>query len=292
MRFALLLGLFLAATAAAKTVYRYQDDSGRWHFTDRKPTQQHETLVMATATPAPAEPQLKFRILDGGNQELVAVNPWLAPVQFEIRVQDTRIHMWTVGPQSETPVLQNDRPVPWGEGYEYRYIMGRPIAHGDRKPIQPPIPPRGRFRISQSFNGAFSHQDEPSRYAVDIVMQVGDGVHAARDGLVVSVKDDYHMGGVDRFFIDKANYVRVLHQDDTFGIYAHILLGSAVVKVGDRVKAGDLLASAGTSGYSTGPHLHFVIQRNDGDQIASEPFRFQLGQGVIPPIAGQWLSRE
>lgn len=123
-------------------------------------------------------------------------------------------------------------------------------------------------------------------------MQVGDGIHAARDGLVVGVKDDYHMGGVDRFFLDKANYVRVLHSDHTFGVYAHILLGSAVVKVGDRVKAGDLLASAGTSGYSTGPHLHFVIQRNDGNQIVSEPFRLQIGQGVFPPIAGQWLSRE
>ena len=123
-------------------------------------------------------------------------------------------------------------------------------------------------------------------------MAVGEGIHAARDGLVVAVKDDYHMGGSDRFFLDKANYVRVLHDDDTFGIYAHILLGSAEVKEGDRVKAGDLLASAGTSGYSTGPHLHFVIQRNDGKQIVSEPFRFQLGQGVFPPVVGQWLSRE
>lgn len=292
MRALLLLLVLVAVSAAANTVYRYQDEQGRWHFTDRKPTQPHETLVVATATPAPAEPLLRFAARDDGGQELVAINPWLAPVQFEIRAQDTRLLVWTVNPQSETPVLQNNRPMEWAEGYEYRFIMGRAIARGDRRPIQPPIPPRGRFRISQSFNGPFSHQQEPSRYAMDIVMQVGDGIHAARDGLVVGVKDDYHMGGVDRFFLDKANYVRVLHSDHTFGVYAHILLGSAVVKVGDRVKAGDLLASAGTSGYSTGPHLHFVIQRNDGNQIVSEPFRLQIGQGVFPPIAGQWLSRE
>lgn len=292
MRLILLLTLFLTFIAAAETVYRYQDEQGRWHFTDRKPTQQHETLELVAATPIPAEPQLNFRVLDDGGQQLVAVNPWLAPVQFEIRANDARLHVWMVGPKTEAPVLQNNQPMPWRDGYEYRFIMGRPIAHGDRQPLQPPIPIRSRYRISQGFNGSYSHQQEPSRHAVDIVMPLGEGIHAARDGLVVAVKDDYHMGGVDRFFLDKANYVRVLHSDDTFGVYAHILLGSAMVKAGDRVKVGDLLASAGTSGYSTGPHLHFVIQRNDGERVVSEPFRFKVGQGVFPPIAGQWLSRE
>ena len=292
MRLILALTLCLAAATSAETVYRYQDEHGRWHFTDRKPPQQHETLEMVVATAAPKEPQLTFRPQADGSQQLMAVNPWRAPVQFEIRADDSRVHVWLAGAQSETPVMQNDRPMAWKEGYEYRYTMGRPITQGDRLPLQPPIPPRGRFRISQGFNGSYSHKQEPSRHAVDIVMQVGEGVHAARDGLVVTVKDDYHMGGVDRFFLDKANYVRVLHDDDTFGVYAHILLGSAEVKEGDRVKAGDVLASAGTSGYSTGPHLHFVIQRNDGTRIVSEPFRFQLGQGVFPPVAGQWLTRE
>lgn len=292
MRLLLLLTLCVTAVTSAETVYRYQDENGRWHFTDRKPPQQHETLEMVVAAAVSEEPQIMFRPQADGGQQLVAVNPWRAPVQFEIRADDTQIHVWLAGPQSEVPVMQNGQPMVWKEGYEYRYIMGRPVAQGDRRPLQPPIPAHGRFRISQGFNGTYSHKQQPSRHAVDIVMQVGDGVHAARDGLVVTVKDDYHMGGVDRFFLDKANYVRVLHDDDTFGIYAHILLGSAEVKEGDRVKAGDLLASAGTSGYSTGPHLHFVVQRNDGKRIVSEPFRFQLGQGIFPPVAGQWLTRE
>lgn len=292
MRLTLLLLLLLTASSMADTVYRYQDESGRWHFTDRKPKQAHDTLEMVAATPAPREPQLAYREQADGSQQLVSINPWRAPVQFEIRNDGARITTWVVGPRDEAPVLLNEQPMVWKDGYEYRFVMGKPIARGDQKPLQPPIPPRGRFRISQGFNGPYSHQEEPARNAVDIVMQVGEGVHAARDGLVVTVKDDYHMGGVDRFFLDKANYVRVLHDDDTFGIYAHILLGSAQVKEGDKVKVGDLLASAGTSGYSTGPHLHFVIQHNDGEQIVSEPFRFQLGQGVFPPIAGQWLTRE
>lgn len=291
MRF-LVLTVLLSAAATADTVYRYQDEQGRWHFTDRKPKQAHETLVVATASAAPPEPQLLFQQEPDGRQRLVAVNPWLAPVQFEVRAGEVRLATWVVGSRRQEPLLHQGQPLQWSQDYEYRYLLGKPIPQGDATPLQPPIPPLGKFRISQGFNGSHSHREEPSRHAVDIVMQVGEGVHAARDGVVVNVKDDYHMGGTDHFFYDKANYVRVLHDDDTFGVYAHILLGSAQVKEGDRVKAGDLLAGAGTSGYSTGPHLHFVLQRNDGEKIVSEPFRFTWGRGVLKPEAGQWLSRE
>lgn len=287
-----MLAICFASAASADTVYRYQDEKGRWHFSDRKPKQEHETLELVTATPTGKEPQLAYYKQSDGSQILMAVNPWLAPVQFEVRAKGERLLRWVVRPRGEEPVVLNGHPLQWQTGYEYRYLLGKPIPKGDAQPLQPPVPSLGKFRISQGFNGHYSHNEEPALHAIDIVMQVGEGIHAARDGVVVAVKDDYHMGGVDRFFVDKANYVRVLHDDDTFAVYAHILLGSAQVKEGDRVKAGDLLASAGTSGYSTGPHLHFVLQRNDGDNIVSEPFRFTWGQGVFKPEAGQWLSRE
>lgn len=292
MRFLVLTLLLFAATTSANTVYRYQDEQGRWHFTDRKPAHAHDTVVVATAAVEPPEPQLVYRQHADGRQLLTAVNPWLAPVQFEVRNKGERLTTWVANPRQEEPVMYQGRPLDWKEDYEYRYLLGKPITKGDAKPLQPPVPSKGKFRISQGFNGHYSHKDEPSRHAVDIVMQVGEGIHAARDGVVVNVKDDYHMGGTDKFFFDKANYVRILHDDDTFGVYAHILLGSAQVKPGDRVKTGDLLAGAGTSGYSTGPHLHFVMQRNDGENIVSEPFQFLWGRGVLKPEAGQWLSRE
>jgi murein DD-endopeptidase MepM/ murein hydrolase activator NlpD len=273
-------------------VYRYQDEHGRWHFTDRKPNRQHDTLVVATNAVEPPEPQLAYQPQLDGGQTLTAINPWHAPVEFELRNKGELLTAWVVDARKSAPVVLQGKPLDWQDGFEYAYRLGKPIPKGDAKPLQPPVPPKGKFRISQGFNGRFSHKEEHSRYAVDIAMPVGEGVHAVRDGIVVQVKDDYHMGGTDRFFLDKANYVQVLHEDDTFGVYAHILLGSAQVKPGDRVKAGDLLASSGTSGYSTGPHLHFVLQRNDGKNIVSEPFQFLWGRGVLKPEAGQWLSRE
>ena len=44
--------------------------------------------------------------------------------------------------------------------------------------------------------------------------------------------------------------------------FAHLYPDSAKVKEGDIVKAGDELAGVGTTGYSTGPHLHYQVQLN------------------------------
>ena len=49
-------------------------------------------------------------------------------------------------------------------------------------------------------------------------------------------------------------------------IYAHLYPGTAKVKEGDSVKVGDELAGIGTTGYSTGPHLHFQVQV-DGENV-------------------------
>lgn len=53
------------------------------------------------------------------------------------------------------------------------------------------------------------------------------------------------------------NYVRIEHENGYCSLYAHNVSNS--VKVGDRVKQGDIIALVGTTGRSTGPHLHFEI---------------------------------
>jgi murein DD-endopeptidase MepM/ murein hydrolase activator NlpD len=108
---------------------------------------------------------------------------------------------------------------------------------------------------------------------------------------VIWTKDDYHMGGGGKYFLDKANYIKVLHDDGTYAVYAHILMGSAVVQPGDKVKAGDILARAGSSGYSTGPHLHFVVRKNIGLKTLSIPFKF-VDQNGLPfePRKGMMIA--
>jgi hypothetical protein len=60
--------------------------------------------------------------------------------------------------------------------------------------------------------------------------------------------------------INTANHVNVQHVDGTVATYFH--LDVATVTVGQKVKAGDLLGYSGTSGCSSGPHLHFQVMGN------------------------------
>ncbi|OGI49911.1 MAG: hypothetical protein A3E57_06775 [Candidatus Muproteobacteria bacterium RIFCSPHIGHO2_12_FULL_60_33] len=85
---------------------------------------------------------------------------------------------------------------------------------------------------------------------VDIASNMGSPAHAVGDGVVS------HSG-------DKAGYgllVEVTHESGLITRYAHT--SAALVKVGDRVQKGQSIALVGTSGRSTGPHLHFEVVRN------------------------------
>ena len=58
-----------------------------------------------------------------------------------------------------------------------------------------------------------------------------------------------------------------IDEDVTYTVwYAHLYPGTAKVKVNDKVTAGQELAGVGTTGYSTGPHLHFQVQY-DGNNV-------------------------
>lgn len=289
--FLLLFIATVTSTAFAGTVYRYKDEQGRWQFSDKKPKHNHEQLELSTHKISVDLPKIAM-ISEQGSQVLTAVNPWFAPVEFEFFDGDNVVYSWVVEPRSNTAVFEKKeaRESIIKRKYSYRFRLGSPIKKSDGQPLRPPIPALGKFKITQGFNGSFSHTEEPNIYAVDIAMKGTDEVHAARDGIVVFVKDDYHMGGKGKFFLDKANLIKVYHSDNTVAIYAHILMGSALVKLGDKVKAGDAIANAGTSGYSTGTHVHFSIQYNNGKSTVSAPFQFSDVKGVGRPETQQWLQ--
>ena len=112
----------------------------------------------------------------------------------------------------------------------------------------------------------FSHlKDTPDENAIDIAMPIGTTIRAIRDGIVVDIKQDEINSGQNKKF--KANYVILYHGDKTFTKYLHLKTKSVVVKIGQKVKAGESLAQSGNIGYSTVPHLHFsafykIIEKN------------------------------
>ena len=79
--------------------------------------------------------------------------------------------------------------------------------------------------------------------------------------------------------------MRILHDDGTMGVYLHLMKGSVAVREGQRVETGTRIARSGNTGNSTGPHLHFVVQRNVGLAIESIPFDFSQPVNSLPNFA-------
>ncbi|MGI9257931.1 MAG: M23 family metallopeptidase, partial [Gammaproteobacteria bacterium] len=100
-------------------------------------------------------------------------------------------------------------------------------------------------------------------------------IHAARAGVVIDVASDFYQSGTD-VEVDgpRANVVRVLHDDGTMSVYAHLNWNSIRVVPGQFVGRGEYIADSGNTGFSTGPHLHFAVQRNGDGSLLSVPVEF------------------
>lgn len=144
----------------------------------------------------------------------------------------------------------------------------------------PPLQQAER-RIDQGFEGTFSHSDEENRYALDFAADAGTPVLAARAGTVMQVEAGFRGTGLAYGeYAKRANIIRILHDDGTMALYAHLAPGGVLVRQGQQVEAGQRIGLSGNTGYSTAPHLHFAVQVNRGMRLVSIPFRMR---GAVPP---------
>lgn len=182
----------------------------------------------------------------------------------------------------------------WSYRYNFRWSRGDYTArHDDRHAYMLPFAPGQAFTVGQSCNGSFTHFGA-RRFAVDFNMPQGTPIHAARDGIVVDLKEDSRSGGPGAQYQDLGNYVIIQHSDRTLAQYFHLKQGGVSVNTGDRVRAGTLIGYSGNTGQSTGPHLHFDVVRGDiGVTSETLPFRFATSAGPLKcPAAGTTLRAE
>lgn len=145
--------------------------------------------------------------------------------------------------------------------------------------------------IDQGFEGGFSHRDAANRYALDFAVPEGTPVLAARAGVVMQIRDGFRQGGLNRAHdLDRANLIRILHDDGSMGLYAHLAPGGAQVRLGQRVLAGQRIGLSGNTGYSSGPHLHFAVQVNRDQQLEAIPFRMPGATAAPAQPAGSSSS--
>ncbi len=103
-------------------------------------------------------------------------------------------------------------------------------------------------------------------------MDAGRDVVAAAPGTVTYVNDgvfDRCTSGTCSGGSGFGNYVRIEHEDGKVTYYAHLKKFSITVATGDTVTCGQKLGQVGSSGYSTGPHLHFEPRVNN---VSDDPF--------------------
>lgn len=300
---ATILGLLLPALAAqAVQLYKYQDEEGVWHFSDSPP--QGQTGVHPSLGGNQAEvpqQQVIIHTLGEANAPHFEVSNTLAmPIELEFSAKE--MHNMRADPplpirkvigahsrESLTRFEPINPELPWSYSYKTRYVLGDPEArHLTGKPYVAPFSPRKEFSISQAFDGEQSHRQDPlTRYAVDIPMPGESTVHAARSGTVVEIT----RGKLSPKRKKKTFYVRILHHDGTFGLYAHLDPDTVKLLIGMTVNRGQVIGRLEpASQQGKPPHLHFAVQKNTGMKLESIPFNFaRLDGNPVQPKTGLQL---
>jgi hypothetical protein len=157
-----------------------------------------------------------------------------------------------------------------------------------------PVPQRNRTKLSLPFKGDWlvvwggdtkelnQHHDVPNqRFAFDFLgvdekgdthkgrsrenedyLAFGREILAPADGLVTDVISGVrdNVPGSMNPYSALGNAVFIQHSDYEVSVLAHLKLGSVKVRVGDKVKTGQLIGLCGNSGNSSEPHLHYHLQ--------------------------------
>ncbi|TWF74838.1 murein DD-endopeptidase MepM/ murein hydrolase activator NlpD [Pseudonocardia hierapolitana] len=116
-------------------------------------------------------------------------------------------------------------------------------------------------RVTSGFGSRWGRAHE----GLDIAAPIGTPIRAPLAGTVIE------SGPASGFGM----WVRVRHDDGTVTTYGHI--NRSMVRKGQQVAAGELIAEVGNRGRSTGPHLHIEVETPNGNKINPRPWLDKLG---------------
>ncbi len=160
-------------------------------------------------------------------------------------------------------------------------------------------PLKTSINISREFTGS---NCKTQHTGCDFSCSLGNDVYAIADGTVVTATDygctGSHYGGTPACSKGSscpaakassdgkgsyANRICIDHGNGVYSFYAHLSTGTFKVKSGDRARQGQLIAKTGTSGKSTGPHLHFEIRvGGNSTNYAKNPRNYLTKVNPVP----------
>lgn len=164
-------------------------------------------------------------------------------------------------------------------------ILGFPLRGGPWTAVYEPSWERGHRRVIYT-SGGIPHI--PGRFAIDFIKLDEMGrvaaqdrnitkywygydleVYAVADGIIASTLDNFPesptLSGHPKYSAEDAtgNYISMKIEENRFVFYEHLKPGSILVKPGQKVKKGDIIARVGFTGQTTGPHLHLHVADSD-----------------------------
>lgn len=169
---------------------------------------------------------------------------------------------------------------------DFESQLGLSVAAGSLPParaetLQWPV---DSVRITQNFGNTSFATQNPQVYGgrghtgIDFAASPGTRILAARGGVVLGT------GNTDATCPNASfgKWVFVRHDNGLSTLYAH--LSTISVSKGQGVAGGDVVGYSGSTGYATGPHLHFGVYASTGSEIASFPSSSCKGKTYTMPV--------
>jgi murein DD-endopeptidase MepM/ murein hydrolase activator NlpD len=170
-------------------------------------------------------------------------------VSFDILDKQYRTQHLQIPNQRQVDPLPEDLKRIESEQARSNAALSRFTAIGEPA-LQLASPVAGKRSDSYGSRRVFNGQPRNPHTGMDIAAPKGTPIRAPAEGVVVEAGDFFFNGNT--LYID--------HGHGLVTMYCH--LDSIAVKVGDKVKSGDLLGTVGATGRVTGPHLHWGVALN------------------------------
>ena len=121
--------------------------------------------------------------------------------------------------------------------------------------------PLSKKRIKEYLQKDPDHKGK-LKHAWDFFVLEGTPIYSTAGGKVIYVKQNSNVGGPNRKYWLMGNRIVIKHKNGEYTAYEHLKYRGAKVNVGERVRKGQLIGYAGSTGYSFEPHLHFEVFNN------------------------------
>lgn len=224
---------------------------------------------------------------------------------FAVHNQDPNDTLWFANPNDRPRGIYRPTARGFNNGYFFSYRTALPPIVRDRLHAcggsQPDtyykIPLAGSYSVSQGNNGSFTHNGW-QRFAWDFPKPAFTPVVAARGGVVVDLRSSASESCYLPFLSNPngttggcanctgaaaSNFVYIQHQDGTYAWYGHFRQDGVFVNLNQRIFRGTVLGIVGTTGCSSGNHLHFHVVNSE--ETTTIPIRFEsyiLGSVFLP----------